>query len=157
MNIRDLHDLLSAHPFFSGLEPDQLTFIAGCGSNTHFAAGSYVAREGDPADVFYVVRSGLVALEIAAPDRGALVVDTVGEGEILGVSWLFPPYRWQFDVRVVEPTSAVALDGACLRTKCDAEPRLGYALSQRLAEVMRHRMQSARVRLLDLYGHASPR
>jgi CRP-like cAMP-binding protein len=154
VSTRDIHDLLAGHPFFAGLDQDELAFVAGCGSTAHFAAGSYVAHEGDPADVFYVVRSGLVALEIAAPDRGPIVVDSVGEGEILGVSWLFPPYRWQFDARVVEPTRAVALDGACLRAKCDTDPRLGYKLTQQLAEVMRHRMQSARVRLLDLYGHA---
>jgi CRP-like cAMP-binding protein len=154
MTTHDIHDLLAEHPFFEGLTPDDLAFVAGCGTTAHFPAGAYVAHEGDPADRFYVVRSGRVALEVATPDRGALVIDTVSDGEILGVSWLFPPHRWHFDARAVEETRAVALDGACLRAKCDAEPRLGYLLTQRLAEVMRHRMQSARVRLLDLYGHA---
>ena len=157
MTVHDIHDLLARHPFFADLDTDELAFVAGCGSTTHFAEGSYIAREGDPADVFYVVRAGLVALEIAAPDRGAIVIDTVGAGEILGVSWLFPPYRWQFDARAVDTTRAVALDGTCLRAKCEEDPRLGYKLTQHLAEVMRHRMQSARVRLLDLYGPAGPR
>ena len=154
MSTREIHDLLKDHPFFEGLDREAIEFIAGCGSNVHFAEGTYIAREGDPADLFYVVRTGLVALEISSPDRGPLVVDTVGEAEILGVSWLFPPYRWQFDARAVEQTRAVALDGACLRGKCDQDPRLGYQLTQKLAHVMSGRMQSARVRLLDLYGHA---
>ncbi|MEX2557739.1 MAG: cyclic nucleotide-binding domain-containing protein [Actinomycetota bacterium] len=103
MTTREIHDLLKDHPFFEGLDREAIEFIAGCGSNVHFAEGRYIAREGDPAGLFYVVRSGLVALEISSPDRGPLVVDTVGEAEILGVSWLFPPYRWQFDARAVEP------------------------------------------------------
>ena len=150
-------DLLEHHEFFAGLPQPDLRLIAGCGRNVAFAAGEYLFREGEPADTFYVVRHGRVALEIYAPGRGPLVLDTLGPGEIVGFSWLFPPYRWQFDGRAATATRAIAVDGACLRGKCDADPRLGYELIRRFAGVLASRMHSARVRLLDLYGHAGAR
>ena len=154
MTVTGIQDLLRHHPFFAGLEDAAVEFIAGCGTNVHFEPDGYIFREGDAADVFYIVRSGNVAVEIASPDRGSLMIDTIGEGEILGVSWLFPPYRWQFDARAMEATRAIGLDAVCLRNKCEEDPALGYELMQRLAETMSRRMQSARIRLLDLYSRA---
>lgn len=155
MKTHSLDEYLHGHAFFRGLAHDDLALLAGCASTAHFDAGKLIAREGGPADVFYVIRSGRVALEIHVPGRGPIVVDTVGEDEILGVSWLVPPYRWQFDVRAVDDVRAIALDGACLRGKCDADPRLGYELLKRISGVLRHRLHMARVRLIDLYGHVA--
>jgi CRP-like cAMP-binding protein len=109
-------------------------------------------REGDPADAFYVVRRGRVALELFVPNRGALTVETIEPGEVVGWSWLFPPYRWHFDGRAVEPVRAIAVDGACLRGKCNADPALGYELMRRFSQVMLERLQATRLRLADLYG-----
>lgn len=153
METRALDRYLSEHEFFRGLPDDDLALIAGCGRTVHFSEGDFVARDGDPADLFYVVRAGRVAMEIHAPDRGPLVIDAAGEGEIVGFSWLFPPHRWQFDVRAVEPTRAISLDGTCLRRKCDEDPRLGYELMKRFALIMQRRLQSARLQLMDVYGH----
>lgn len=154
MEQHDLKALLGTHSFFQGLDEGALAFIVGCGTNVRFDVGRYILREGEPADAFYVVRSGRVGIEIGSPDRGPTMIDTIGEGEILGVSWLVPPYRWWFDARALELTRAVSLDATCLRAKCDEDPRLGYQLMQRLAGVMQRRLQSARIRLLDVYGHA---
>ncbi len=154
---RSIADLLAHHDVFNSLPPDDLALIAGCGQNTAIAAGTYLFREGDPADTFFVLREGRVAMEVFVPDRGPLVVDTAEQGEIVGVSWLFPPYRWQFDGRVVEPVRAIRLDGACLRGKCEADPRLGFELMKRFAAIMQRRMRSARLRLVDLYGGAHAR
>ncbi|HEX6262375.1 MAG TPA: cyclic nucleotide-binding domain-containing protein [Actinomycetota bacterium] len=154
MTVEGLDRLLAEHDFFRGLEPEHLSFVAGCGSNVRFAEGDFLFREGEPADRFYIVREGRVALEVRGPGEGALVLDTLGANEVVGVSWLFPPYRWQFDARAVEPVRAVALDGACLREKCDREPPLGYELMKRLSEISSQRMQSARLRMLDLYGRS---
>lgn len=157
MKITDIRALLNEHPFFAGLDESAVDFIAGCGRNVRFDTGEYVFHEGEPADSFYLLRAGNIGVEIASPDRGALLIDTVGEGEILGVSWLFPPYRWQFDARAREPIRAISLDAVCLRAKCDEDPRLGYELMQRLSETMFRRLHSARIRLLDLYSHAGTR
>jgi CRP-like cAMP-binding protein len=150
--MQTMEQLLAANPFFAGLGEDAIALIAGCATNVHFGADEYVFHEGDPADQFFVVRRGRVALELHAPGTGHHVLDTVEDGDVLGWSWLVPPYRWFLDAKAVTPTSAISIDGACLRGKCDEDPVLGYALLQRVAHVMYERLQSSRVRLLDLYG-----
>ena len=91
-------------PTFAGLEPSQFEFIAGCARNEHVNAGAMLMREGEPADRFFLIRRGAVALEIAAPN-GRLVIMTLHDGEVVGWSWLFAPYRWAMDGRAVEDTS----------------------------------------------------
>gem|GEM_PF-99954 len=142
---------LPDHPFFAGLDAETTDLLAGCAVNVHVKAGEFLFHENDPADHFYVLRRGRVAVEIHTPARG-VVLDTVNEGEIVGWSWMVPPYRWAFDARATLDASAVAFDAAFLRGKCDADPGMGYELMKRFVPVMDHRLQSARVRLLDLYG-----
>lgn len=150
MTVRTIHDLLAQHPFFAGLDAPWLDLVAGCGRNVVLDA--VVAREGDPADTFYVLRSGRVALEVHVPERGGIVVETLGPGSVLGWSWLFEPHRWRFDARALGEVHAVALDGACLRGKCDADPRFGYELVRRFARLMSARLEATRLQLLDVYG-----
>lgn len=152
MALETIDDLLGHHPFFRDLDPAYLELVSGCGRNEVFEAGDYLCREGEDAEVFFVVRRGRVAIEFNVPHRGQLMIDTAGEGDVVGASWLFPPYRWQFDARVLEPVGVVALDGACLRGKCDDDPRLGYQLMRRFAQILIDRLESSRLRLLDLYG-----
>ena len=151
MGIEPLEVLLRDHPFFRDLDASDIQFIAGCGRNVVFEPGAYLFREGDEADQVFIVRRGRVALEINAPGRGAVVLDSSEAGEVIGFSWLFPPYRWQFDGRALEPVRAVALDGVCLRGKCEEDPKLGYELMKRFASILLRRMQSARLRLIDMY------
>lgn len=150
--MRTMKELLGAHPFFVGLDDEGIELVVGCATNVHFAPDEYLFRVGEPADRFYVVRHGRVALELHVPGRGQRVVDTVEDDQVLGWSWLVPPHQWFLDARAVMPTSAIALDGVCIRGKCDDDPELGYAVMQRVAQVMYRRLQSTRVRLLDLYG-----
>lgn len=150
--MRTLAEYLPQHPFFAGLDSAALELVVGCAKNVHFAEGRVIFRTGEPADTFYVIRRGQVALEIHDPVRGGLVVASPGEGEVVGWSWLVPPYRWVFDARAATRVDAVAIDGACLRGKCDRDPALGYALMQRVSRVMYDRLQDARIRLLDVYG-----
>jgi CRP-like cAMP-binding protein len=147
-----IKDLLAKHAFFKGLKDEYLELIAGCGTNVHFDAGKVLFREGEEADRFYAIRHGRVSVEIHVPNKGGVKVQTVGEGEILGWSWLFPPYKWQFDARALEGVRATAFDGACLRKKCDADPVLGYELMKRLAHLVSKRLEATRLQLLDLYG-----
>jgi CRP-like cAMP-binding protein len=152
MSTRSIADYLSGHPFFAGLTAADIAELAGCARNEHVRAGEFLFREGGRADHFYVVTRGLISLELHSPGEGSQVLDSAGRGEVLDWPWLIPPYEWFFDGRAAEPTSVVSLDSACLRRKCEADPRLGYELIQRVAQVMSHRLQATRVRLLDLYG-----
>jgi CRP/FNR family cyclic AMP-dependent transcriptional regulator len=150
--MRSIEEYLPDHPFFSGLEPDDLALLAGCATNVSIAAGEYLFREGEPANQFFVVRRGRVALQVHGPAAGTMTVDTADAGDVVGWSWLVPPYIWLFDARAVEPTGAVSFDGVCLREKCEQDPRLGYELMKLVSQVMLSRLTAARVRLLDLYG-----
>jgi CRP-like cAMP-binding protein len=142
---------LIEHPFFAGLDERTLVLLAGCARNVHFRPGDYLFHEGERADAFYVVRQGRVSIETRTP-TDAVVIDSAHDGDVVGWSWLIPPYRWMFDARATEETDAVVFDAAALRAACEADPGVGYALTRRIAQVMAHRLQSARVRLLDLYG-----
>jgi CRP/FNR family transcriptional regulator, cyclic AMP receptor protein len=152
--MQTLEELIAAAPLFAGLNEAHLAPIAGCGANEHFAAGTELFREGAPAERFFLIREGAIALEVEAPGRGRLVIETLHRGEVVGWSWLFEPYRWEFDARTQEPTRVVAFDGACLRGKCEADHELGYQLMRRFAASMTDRLQATRLQLLDVYGHA---
>ncbi len=150
--MRTMDELLAENPFFAGLDDDATALLAGCATNVHVARDDRFLREGEKATHFYVVRHGRVALEIYHPVNGPITLDTVEDGGVLGWEWLVPPHRWLGDARAVEDTDLLAFDGVCLRGKCEADPRLGYDLLKRVADVMYHRLVAARVRLLDLYG-----
>jgi CRP-like cAMP-binding protein len=152
MKIETMEEVLGSYPFFAGLSADAVQLMAGCASNVHFQADDYIFNEGEAASRFYVIRHGRVTLEIHSPARGALVIDTMNDGEVVGWSWLVPPYKYFCDARAVTPVSLTALDGACLRGKAEADPGLGYQLLKRVTAVMYQRLQSTRVRLFDHYG-----
>lgn len=151
--MRSISDLLSEHPFFADLSSERLELLAGCGHNVHFDQDANIISANEPADVFYVLRSGKVAIEVDTPQRGPLVIETIGPGDLLGVSWLLPPYRWTFGARAVDSTSAIEVDAACLRGKCDDDPALGYEMFKRFAGVVRDRLQASRLQLVDVYGN----
>jgi len=151
--MRTLDALITDSPVFADLEHHELELIAGCAKNVGFEAGDRLFREGDPADTFFLVRHGLVALEQYVPNRGVLTVDTAGPGEIVGWSWLVPPHRWQLSARAVEQTRAVEFDGACLRDKCAADTDLGYRLLTRISSELVSVLTAARLQLSDVYGN----
>ena len=152
--MQTLDELIAAAPMFAGLAPEHLALIAGCASNARFDAGEYLFREGGPAERFFLIRHGAVSLEVDAPGRGALVIETLHQGEVAGWSWLFEPYRWELDARAREPVAVVAFDGLCLRGKCEIDHELGYQLMRRFAALLTERLQATRLQLLDVYGHA---
>ena len=153
--MRSIEQYLPEYSFFAGLDADSLAIVAGCATNVSFAPGEFLFRQGHPADQFFVVRRGRVALQIHGPAVGTMVVDTADAGDVVGWSWLVPPYHWLFDARAVHATGAVAFDGQCLRGKCEEDPRLGYQLMKAVSQVMLSRLTAARVRLLDVYGSTS--
>jgi len=150
--MQTLEPYLAEHPFLKGLDPRHLNIIVGCASNVRFDAEQYILREGEEATNFYIIHHGKVALEIFTSDRGPITIQTIGEGDVLGWSWLIPPYHWHYDARAVEPTSAIALDAKCLRAKCEEDHDLGYELLKRFAHVITQRLEATRLQLLDVYG-----
>lgn len=154
---RALDTEIAQVPLFHGLGPDELELIAGCAANVRFAQGEQLFRRGDPADSFYLIRHGSVALETFVPTRGPVMIETLEPGEVLGWSWLFPPYRWHLDARALTVVGALGFDGACLRGKCEAQPALGYTLMSRFAQVLIERLQWTRLRMIDVYGNGNDR
>jgi len=127
-----LEPLLREHIFFKGLDEKFIQLLAGCSSNRLFEAGKYILRSGEEANEFYLIRKGLVAIEIDFTHKQPIVLQTIGEGEILGWSWLLPPYYWHFDARAQEGTRVIALDGRCIRDKCEENHTLAMSCSKDL-------------------------
>jgi CRP/FNR family transcriptional regulator, cyclic AMP receptor protein len=153
--VQTVEQLLAEAPAFDGMSEDHLALIAGCAQNKTFTDDEYLMREGDPADTFFVIRHGRVAMEIFVPQRGGVTIETIDDGDLLGWSWLVPPFRQHLDARALGNVHTVAFDAACLRGKSDTDPVLGYELMRRFIPVIVERLQATRVRLLDVYGHVA--
>jgi CRP/FNR family transcriptional regulator, cyclic AMP receptor protein len=147
-----LERIVLEHPFFEGIKKELGAVISGCARNVRFEAGQYLFHEGDPADEFYLIRQGVVAVEVSAPGGEPLIISTAPEGEIVGVSWLVPPYRWVHDARAVEFTRAIGVNAKCLRQKCEDDNHLGYEMMKRFVPSLLKRLQATRMQLLDVYG-----
>lgn len=152
MAVNTLERIVREHPFFAGLDDAFCTTLCGCAKNVRFEAGQYLFHHDESADQFYLLRHGRVALEVTAPGRGSVAFQTVREGEIVGVSWLIPPYRWSYDARALELVRAIAMDATCLRDKCEADHDLGYEMMKRFGSVIVQRLQTTRLQVLDVYG-----
>jgi CRP-like cAMP-binding protein len=142
---------LEQHPFLRGLSPEQLSTIACKVREQSFPAGALLLREGDPADTLYLLRSGKVVLEQNVPGRGPTWLETLKAGDILGLSWLFPPFRWHLDARAVEPVDAFALEASCMRGSSPEHPVLEPALAMRLLRQLYDRLERVRLQRLDVY------
>ncbi len=147
-----LERIIADHPFFAGLNPEFVALMVGCASNVVFKAGTYILKEGDPANTFYLIRAGKVAVEVVAPQHKPIIVSTLEVGELLGWSWLMPPFQWKFHARAVSDVRAIALDGKCLRTKCEENHDLGYEVLKRFAQIIEERLEATRLQLLDVYA-----
>jgi len=150
--VESLEDIIAGHSFFSDLDERHVQSLTGCAANVRFDAGTYLFREGEQANHFYLIRQGKVAIEISAPPRKPIIVQTLSDGDVLGWSWLVPPYEWRFHARAVEPVRAIALDGNCLRARCEENHDLGYELLKRFAQLITQRLEATRFQLLDVYA-----
>jgi len=155
--MREISELLEEIEVLQGLEPEHSELVAGCGVNAVFSDGDYLMREGEPAATFFAIRHGAAAVEIATPTGSPLTIETLHEGDVVGWSWLFEPHRSRFDVRAVGDARVIAFDGACLRGKCEADHDLGFELMGRFARLICERLQTTRLRLLDVYGSPAAR
>jgi CRP-like cAMP-binding protein len=146
-----LEPILATHPFFIGMEPCHLELLAGCARNIHFEKEDIIFRRGDEANLFYLIRTGQVALQLFADRRGPLTILTLGDGDVLGWSWLAPASRWKFTARALAATHAIAVDGKCLRQKSEANHDFGFQVLKRFVLVIEERVQATSVQLLNVY------
>lgn len=139
---------LAKHPFLRGMPPGHLDVLAAVGADVSFPAGHRVFEDGAFAGKFWLIQSGHVTLDVHVPGEGRVTVDSVGLGELLGCSWLFPPYRWAFGAVCAGPVRAFEFDAAAIRARCAADPLFGSDLTGRLVRVLVKRLQSTRTRLI---------
>jgi CRP-like cAMP-binding protein len=138
------------HPFLIGMDSTQLTLLTDCAIPVHFEEGQIIFKQGEMANRFYLIESGKVVLESSDERRNLIVIDTIGAGDLLGWSWMFPPYTWRFTASAIEPSSAIFFYGTILREYCERDHSLGYQLFKRMAPIMIKRMQCAREKLILL-------
>lgn len=146
---QNIEERLAAHPFLEGMEVEHLKVLAQSATPTGFERDQVIFKAGEPANGFYLIETGAVALEGSVLDHGPVTTDVVSAGEPLGWSWLFPPYLWHFDARAIEPTTAICFSGMLLRQHRDEDPELSHALFRRMSEVMVRRLQVARRKLIQ--------
>lgn len=156
MSTEDLSELIKAQPFFEGLPEKFIPTLAKMASRQRFDEGDYLLRQNQDADQFFLILEGLVLLKIHVTVHGAIPVETVGPGDALGWSWLLPPYRWHFDARAKAPTEVIGFDAAATREAIEADHAFGYEMYKRCMGVVVHRLQAARMQMMDVYA-APPR
>jgi CRP/FNR family cyclic AMP-dependent transcriptional regulator len=141
-------EALAGHPFLHGMSRDHLAALTEAASDVTFPARHRLFEDGGSANRFWLVQSGQVTLDLHVPGQGQVRIDTIGMGELLGWSWLFPPYKWAFGAVAASLVEAFEFDGRAVRARCVSDPVLGYEVTQRLAHVVAKRLQATRVRLI---------
>ena len=141
---------LIQHAFFSELAPEHLTELAQAARERHFADGDVVFRQDERADHFYLIKSGEVSVQIPSIYGPPLTVQTLGPGQLLGWSWLIPPYKWHFEARAISELDVIEFDGAHLLKRCEQNTDLGYHLLKRFAALMSDRVQAARLKMMEV-------
>ena len=147
-----IEEYLSTQEFFSGLSPEFIGFLARCASERQIEPGQILFRQGESAHHFYLIRNGSIAIEIPAITGPTLKVQSLGADQILGWSWLIPPYKWNFQARVEAQTALLAFDGDAVLARCEEEPNFGYTLLKRFASLMAERLGVARQRMMDQWN-----
>lgn len=152
MDPTSISEDLEQQRFFRELSLDMRGRLSACAERVKFDKDVPILTEGGPADNFFVILGGRVAVGVHTPERGLAVIETLQAGDVLGWSWLFKPYRWNFDAVTTRPVRAIEFNARCLRPYLDQNPRAAFELVTGIAGVMEDRLQSARMRLIDLYG-----
>jgi CRP/FNR family transcriptional regulator, cyclic AMP receptor protein len=148
-------EALATHPFLHGMSRDQLAVLAESACDVRFPARHRLFEDGGLARRFWLIRCGHVSLDLQIPGEGPVVIETIGMGELLGWSWLFPPYKWAFGAVAATEVEAFEFDAAAVREHCGADPELGYELNQRITRVLAKRLQATRIRLIARSGYAA--
>lgn len=150
--MQTLDQIIPSHPFWKGLNPHYFHILKECAAFVKFGVDQPIFDAGVDADHFYLICTGRVALETFVPGKGAITIETLGAGEALGWSWLFPPYRWHFSARSVELTEAVAFGAHGLRKYAEENHDFGYELTTRVGQIVLQRLQATRLQLVEFYA-----
>jgi CRP/FNR family transcriptional regulator, cyclic AMP receptor protein len=148
---------LTAHPFVAGMSDDHIARLDRVSRYISVPARHRLFDEGGTADRFWLIEAGQVALDLHVPGQGPVIIETLGRGDVIGWSWLFPPFEWLLGAITMQPTQAFELDGRAVRLMCEADPEFGRELDRRFVAIVVRRLQATRIRLLDLYGHREGR
>jgi CRP/FNR family cyclic AMP-dependent transcriptional regulator len=146
---------LAAHPFLRGMSRDQLSVLAETACDVSFLAKHRLFDDGGNATRFWLIQSGHVSLDLDVPGEGPVIIETIGMGELLGWSWLFPPFKWAFGAAAATAVEAFEFDARAVRDLCTADPALGYELNQRITEVLAKRLRATRIRLITRSGYSA--
>jgi CRP/FNR family transcriptional regulator, cyclic AMP receptor protein len=144
---------VAAHPFLLGMSEQHIRLLADCALLTRFQPGQRIFEAGQRANRFYLIETGEVGIEASIAERPAVAIDVVKAGDLLGWSWMFPPFVWHFDARALLPTTAIFFYGTVLSEYCEKNSALGYELFKRMSAVMLRRLQAAREKMLGALGH----
>ena len=146
---RQQTSVLGAQPFLRGMPSAQLAVLAELCEHVSIPSGERLFDEGSQADRCWIIDAGQVMLDASVPGQGRVIIETLGRGDVTGLSWMLPPYQWRFGAVARQPTQAFVFDARAVRAACDADPLLGYELSRRFSAVVVNRLQATRARLIE--------
>ena len=152
MSQQSIEDYLSEHAFFSGLDDSFVKFLSNSAAELQIKKGEVLFKQGTHADKFYLLRNGQVSVQVPALMGPSLEIQSLGEDQILGWSWLIPPYKWNFNARAVEDSELLEFDGAVILARCEEDPKFGYELFKRFAALMSERLDAARQKIMDQWN-----
>jgi CRP/FNR family transcriptional regulator, cyclic AMP receptor protein len=147
--------VLGALPFLRGMPSVQLAGLAELCEHVSIPPGQRLFDEGSRADRFWLIDAGQVTLDASVPGQGRVIIETLGRGDVIGLSWMLAPYQWRFGAVATQPTQAFLFDAPAVRAACDADPLLGYELSRRFSAVVVRRLQATRARLIEACARLS--
>ena len=145
---------LTTHPFVRGMTEAHIARLGEVTRYMTLPARRRLFEEGGTADRFWLIEAGQIALDLHVPGHGPVIIETLGRGDVIGWSWLFPPYEWLLGGITMQPTQMFELNAKAVRGMCESDPELGLELTTRFITVVVHRLQATRLRLLDVYGRA---
>ncbi len=146
-----IEESLKKHAFFAGLDAEVIRTIAEFGTRKSFPENQLIFRRGESADKFFLIESGLVSVGINPSMHSPVNIQIVTDNEVLGWSWLVPPYVWQFDGRTLEPTTVIILNAEKLRNLFETRADIGYEISRRVVQIVGRRLQATRIQFWDIY------
>jgi CRP/FNR family transcriptional regulator, cyclic AMP receptor protein len=148
--------VLGTQPFLRTLPPHYIARLAETARHISLPAGHRLFTEDSPARKFWIIDAGRVALDALVPGVGRVVIEQLGRGDVVGLSWLEPPYQFRYGAITTQPMQAYEFDAVAVRAACEQEPALGYALLNRFMAIALHRLQATRARLLEARSSAMP-